>query len=72
MTINQLKKLPHGTRVEWTRNDGPASGYVANLTKSKPMAEPPLIYIQWDDGQRTDGRDNWALENVAVANTVAA
>jgi hypothetical protein len=61
MKTSQLNKLPHGTRVVWNGLD---HGYVVNLTKSKPKAEPPLVYIQWDDGQRTDGRDNSALVHV--------
>lgn len=67
MTIKNLKKLPHGTRVKWQRNAEPESGgYVVDLRKSKPNAEPPLVYVQWDDGQRTDGSDDWALEHVSI------
>ncbi len=61
MTVSQLKKLPHGTKVTWGMKD---RGYVVNLTKSKPNAEPPLVYVQWDDNQRTDGRDASALMHV--------
>ena len=64
MTINGLKKLKHGRRVTWVRGDERAEGYVVNLRKSKPNAEPPLVYIQWKDGQRTDGRDDLALQHV--------
>ncbi len=67
MTIKKLNSLPHGTKVRWIQFEHDAShGYVVNLTKSKPTAEGPLVYIQWDDGQRTDGRDDWALEHVAL------
>jgi len=65
MTIEQLKKLPHGTKVSW--DSSPANqdeGYVVDLRTSRPNAEPPLLYIQWDDGQRTDGSDKWALVHV--------
>jgi hypothetical protein len=62
MTISQLKKLPHGTRVTWDSSGD--TGYVVDLRKSKPNAEPPLLYIQWNDGQRTDGRDDLALVHV--------
>ncbi len=61
MTVEQLKSLPHGTKVVWS---GQFQGYVVNLIKSKPNAEGPLIYIQWEDGERTDGNDSWALIRV--------
>jgi hypothetical protein len=65
MTTQQLKKLAHGTKVVWSRDKETASGYVVDLRKSKPKAEPPLVYVQWEDGQRTDGSDDWALEHVS-------
>lgn len=67
MTISQLKKLAHGTKVTW--DSSPAcndEGYVVDLRKSRPKAEPPLLYIQWADGQRTDGSDDWSLVHVTV------
>lgn len=67
MTTKKLNRLPHGTKVDWVyQGCSKSRGYVVNLTKSKPNAEPPLVYIQWDDGQRTDGRDESALEHVAL------
>ena len=72
MTISQLKKLPHGTKVTWDSSPANSTeGYVVDLRKSKPMAEPPLLYIQWDDGQRTDWRDDWALVHVTLKPQVA-
>ena len=66
MTIKELNKIKHGTYVKWIRGTEVDYGYVVNLTKSRPTAEPPLIYIQWTDGQRTDGRDDLALKHVSV------
>jgi len=63
MTTKQLCKLKHGTRVLWNGTD---KGYVVDLRTSKPNAEPPLLYIQWDDGQRTDGRDVAAIQHVSI------
>lgn len=72
MTIKQVKMVPHGTKVEWHRpGDTTCKGYVVNLTKSRPRANPPLVYIQWEDGQRTDGSDDWALEHVSQLQEVA-
>lgn len=66
MTVKDFAKLPHGTKVKWS--DG-SQGYVVNLTAAakKKRLEPPLIYAQWNDGQRTDGSDEWALEQVEKA-----
>ena len=70
MTIKQLKTLKHGTPVRWRRtyefHIEEESGYVVDLCKSKPKAEPPLVYIQWNGGQRTDGSDDWALKHVLL------
>lgn len=66
MTTKQLKKLPHGTKVLWRRGDELCNGYVVDLRKSRPSAEPPLVYIQWEDMQRTDAGDESALQYVAV------
>ena len=64
MTIKEIRSLPHGTKVLW---DGKDHGYVVNLLSSKKRHEPPLVYVEWQDGQRTDGSDDWALEHVTRA-----
>lgn len=65
MTTQELSAAKHGARVTWRRELEDSieveCGYVVDLRTSKPNAEPPLLYIQWARGQRTDGRDDWAL-----------
>ena len=65
MTTLRLRKLPHGTKVQWHRPDDPSSdaeGYVCcEHRKAHPSED---VYIQWEDGQRTYAFDDWALEHV--------
>lgn len=68
MTIKQLNKLKHGTRVAWAKDN--ATGYVVHLPDSHPRAgdiPDPAVYVQWDDGQRTHGLDDGALQHVTLA-----
>lgn len=60
MTIKELGKLPIGTRVEWRRDDERESGFTC-----KPIGVP--LFIQWADGQTTNGTDDGALVYVFEA-----
>lgn len=56
MTTKQLNRLAVGTRVQWVSGD---LGTVAKDASYNHDA--PHLFIRWDDGEITDGRDGHAL-----------
>ena len=66
MTIKELRKLEAGSPVRW--REGPKSPRAGELTDSGFVRVAGLSrWIEWQDGQRTDDFDDWALDRVEVA-----
>ena len=53
--MKELKALRPGTRVRWADN-----------SEGEVRCEGGRRFIAWDDGQLTDGRDDWALKEVSI------
>ena len=63
MTIEELRKLMPGTKVVWVQDgSSPSIGIIhtAGVRKKDPR------WIEWEDGQRTEDYDEWALVHVEV------
>lgn len=55
MTIKELHKLKPGTLVRWSLEPSPPGRVCGDKTKR---------WIEWEDGQRTEDYDDWALIHV--------
>lgn len=66
MSMREFRKLAYGTVVRW--REGEASPRRGELTDRGVVSKQYGVKsILWEDGQVTDGSDNWALRNVEVA-----
>lgn len=66
MTVKQFNKLPYGTAVRWREQAlSPRAGELTD--KGIVSKEYGIKAVLWEDGQVTDGRDDWALAAVEVA-----
>lgn len=63
MTPAKLAALPVGTRLMWTR-PGDRVMYGTIVQQPEQNYRAPHYMIEWEDGQRTDGRDDAALQYV--------
>jgi len=56
--------LKPGTVVRW--RDGAFHARGESIDTGIVVSEGPRHWIEWEDGQQTDGYDDWALRNVEV------
>lgn len=69
ITPGDFQKLPIGTRVRW--REGEKSPRAGELT-DRGVVEMAFSVksVLWEDGQVTDGRDDWALRNIELVRLV--
>lgn len=65
MTLKEFNKLPYGARLRW--REQPNSPRAGELTdRGVVKKQYGVKAIVWEDGQVTDGRDDWALVAVEL------
>ena len=63
MTKKDFAKLPYGTIVRW--REQPSSPRAGELTDRGSVSRQfGVKAVLWEDGQVTDGKDDWALESI--------
>ena len=62
MKAATLRKMPAGARVTWNFDGQGASG--SGCVVKNPDED---VYVQWDDGQRTDAFDSDAVKHIRLA-----
>jgi hypothetical protein len=63
MTIKEFARYKPGRKVQWREGKGsPRAGEVTEIGEVR--LEGTRRFVQWPDGQQTDGLDDWALRNV--------
>lgn len=68
LTTKRCNTLKPGTVCRWSRpGDPPATGKIS--VRPDINNDKPHHVIEWEDGQITDARDDWALEHVEVVFT---
>lgn len=65
MTVQEFRKLKADTRVRWREGDNsPQAGLLTDF--GVVVIEGRRRFARWQDGQETDGFDDWALQNVEL------
>lgn len=65
MSSKEFRKLPYGTVVRW--REQPNSPRAGELTDRGVISQEYSVKaVLWEDGQVTDGRDDWALPAIEV------
>ena len=66
MTLKDFSRLEYGTAVRW--REGAKSPRAGELTdKGVVSKQYGVKSVLWEDGQVTDGFDDWALQNIEAA-----
>ncbi len=64
MTGKEFSRLKYGAAVRW--REGAESPRAGELTDRGIVSKQYGVKsVLWEDGQVTDGRDDWALQNIA-------
>ena len=67
LTVKQFQKLPLGTKVRWCEPNKSRADGGELVDHGVIVTAFSVKSVQWEDGQITDGRDDWALKNIELA-----